>query len=459
MIAEIFQASYLQESLYRSAPRGESAVNVGVVLELRGPLEVPRLVTALRALTARHEALRTTLAEMDGGVCQVIAPSVDVSPAVLDASGEDDPEAEAMRLVRDYLRRPFWLHGPSLLRAMLIACRPGLHVLALSLHHAVFDGWSAGVLVADLREAYRAAGVAEPAAERDAPLQAADYAYWERQPADQAAFEGWRERLRGYSPRIRVHGTAGPGPEQIALPCDLPGDDPAAAEGVERLARQLRVPVVAVLAAAVAASLAEYAGHGEAAGQVPGEGRGTRPGLVLGLVRANRERAELRDVVGYLADVAPLPIDLGGDPDFAALVGRAADAVAFSREYPVPLGALAGLLRRRGDGPVFDVCLNYLPGARADGPGDDDLRMTPVEVRNTGPVRGPWWAGTALIDYVLRPAGPGLLTGRVRGDLGTFPPGLVSDLADAFWAALLRGTRSPELPVSELAVGVRGAAR
>jgi hypothetical protein len=452
MTAELFQASYLQESLYCSAKGAQSAVNVGIALELHGPLDVPRLFAAFAALAERHEALRTTLDRVEGEVCQVVAPSGQVRPAVVDLSSEDDPEAEAVRLARDYLRRPFTLRGPALYRVMVIACRRDRHVLALSLHHSIIDGWSVGVLLADLRAAYQAAGRGPAAAAWTAePLQPADYAAWERRPARRAELDGWRERLRGHSARLRVPGASAPGPEQLSLPCELPTADHGAAEGAERLARRLRVPVTAVLTAAIAASLGEYAAD---AG-----------GLVIGIVRANRERAELRDVLGYLADVAPLPIALGGDPDFATLVGRAADAIAYSRDHPVPLGALAGLLHRPGDGPLFDVCLNYVPAqvttsVRASaGEADGAPPMTWIELGDTEPAASRWWAGTALVDYALRSGGPGQLAGRVRGDLNTFPPELVTDWAAGFCSALLRGTSSPELPVSELAASVHGAAR
>ena len=115
MTTDQFPASYLQESLYQSAHGGESAVNVGIVLELRGPLDVPRLLAAIGTLARRHEALRTTLASVDGMVCQLVRPpgeESDVPATVLDTSAEDDPRAEAMRLIADHLRRPFALTGP-----------------------------------------------------------------------------------------------------------------------------------------------------------------------------------------------------------------------------------------------------------------------------------------------------------------------------------------------------------
>jgi hypothetical protein len=435
MTAEIFDASYLQESLFRSAKNGESAVNVGVVLRLRGPLDVPRLRAALRRLSSRHEALRTTLASVNGTVCQVIAPSGEVPAVVLDLSAERDPEAEAMRLIKDHLRRPFVLHGPTLCRVIITTCGPGVHFLAFSLHHSVMDGWSAGVLTADLRACYRDTGASRPTP----ALQPADYAAWERRAADSASLDGWRERLRGYSTRSRINGATDPGPEQLTIACDLPDGGPDVSDGIQQLARQLRVPVVAVLTAAVAASLRDYVGDGTA-------------GLTIGLVRANRERAELRDVVGYLADITPLTIDPRGDLEFSDLVGRAAEAVAYSRDHPVPLAALSGLLRTgNGTGPLFDVCLNYLPARPAQEQADGEPLMTNVDIKDEEPAASRWWDGTALIDYVLRPAPSGRLAGCVRGDLNTFAPSLVADLADRLWMVLLRGTESPYLPVGDLA--------
>jgi hypothetical protein len=453
MTAEIFDASYLQESLYRSAENGESAVNVGLVLRLRGPMDVPRLLAAICCLSSRHEALRTTLTSIDGKVLQVVAPSAEVPAVVLDLSAEDDPEAEAMRLIKDHLRRPFALRGPSLCRVIITTCAPGLHFLAFSLHHAVMDGWSTGVLSADLRACYRDAGDSRIAAP---VLQPADYAAWERQAADSASLDGWRERLRGYSTRPRISGATGPGPEQLGIACELPDSGPDASNGIERLARQLRVPVVAVLTAAVVASLGDHVREGTA---VEGSGM-SEPGLSIGLVRANRERAELRDVVGYLADIAPLTIDLSGDPEFSRLVSRAAEEIAYSRDHPVPLAALSGLLRSsNGAGPLFDVCLNYLPGGPPQEQADDELLMTSVLVKDEEAPASRWWDGTALIDYVLRPAPTGHLAGCVRGDLNTFTPSFLADLANRFCAVLLRGTESPQLRVSDLAGALPEAAQ
>src|SRR5207237_780864 len=82
-------------------------------------------------------------------------------------------------------------------------------------------------------------------------------------------------------------------------------------------------------------------------------------------------------------------------------------ALTYSRDHPVPLAALSRLLRTgSGDGPLFDVCLNYLPGGPPQGQASGDLLMTSVDVKDEEPSACRWWDGTALIDYVLRSASP-----------------------------------------------------
>ena len=85
--------------------------------------------------------------------------------------------------------------------------------------------------------------------------------------------------------------------------------------------------------------------------------------------------------------------------------------------------------------------------------------MTNVDIKDEEPAAGRWWDGTALIDYVLRPAPGGHLAGSVRGDLNTFSPGLLADLADRLLTVLLRGTQSPQLRVSDLATVLPEAAQ
>src|SRR5690242_5143394 len=129
-----------------------------LALRLRGTLNVPALQAALTALVARHESLRTTFASVEGRGIQLIHPPGDVELPVLDLRGlaDDDRDNQLYHLLTQDALSPFDLAAGPLLRPRLVRLTDGEHVLSLTLHHIVTDGWSSGVLTRDLAELYRA---------------------------------------------------------------------------------------------------------------------------------------------------------------------------------------------------------------------------------------------------------------------------------------------------------------
>ena len=201
--------SFAQEGLWfldRLRP-GQAAYNLPAAVRLSGRLDRAALETALAALAARHESLRTTFAAGDAGPAQRIAPPAPVPLPVVDLSGLEDAAGEARRLSALEARRPFNLAAGPLLRFILLRLAAEEHLALITLHHAVADGWSIGVLVSDLGALY-AGGALAPL-----PVQYADYAAWQREwlrgEALAARLAWWRERLAG-------------APALIELPVDRP---------------------------------------------------------------------------------------------------------------------------------------------------------------------------------------------------------------------------------------------
>ncbi|MCT9935423.1 condensation domain-containing protein, partial [Planotetraspora sp. A-T 1434] len=135
-----------------------------MALRLRGSLDVPALRSALSGLVARHESLRTTFEEVEGRGVQVVHPPYEVALPVLDLSGsaakngrpERDREAELMQVLDQEAQHGFDLRYGPLLRARLVRMSDEDHVLTLTLHHIVTDGWSMGVLAEELGVLYGA---------------------------------------------------------------------------------------------------------------------------------------------------------------------------------------------------------------------------------------------------------------------------------------------------------------
>src|SRR5688500_13038762 len=141
--------SFAQERLWfidRLEP-GSAVYNVSVAWGLGGAVDEAALERALGEIVRRHEALRTTCREVDGSPVQVIAPFGGFTLPVEDLSGlnEADREAEARRRATEEAMRPFDLTAGPLFRAALLRRGEEGHVLLLSMHHIVSDGWSMGV--------------------------------------------------------------------------------------------------------------------------------------------------------------------------------------------------------------------------------------------------------------------------------------------------------------------------
>src|SRR6185295_13035122 len=135
---------------------------------LRGSLDVGALERALGELVSRHESLRTTFRPVEQGAVQVAHPAAPAHLPVLDLAGlaPQEREDEARRLAREDAERPFDLERGPLLRATLIRLSDEEHVLLLTVHHIVSDGWSMGVLFRELFTLYeslsRPSGAAGP---------------------------------------------------------------------------------------------------------------------------------------------------------------------------------------------------------------------------------------------------------------------------------------------------------
>ncbi len=204
--------SFSQERLWflDQLEPGLAVYNIPVALRLTGPLSPAALEAAVREVARRHAALRTTFVDVEGRPSQLVHPEPDLELARVDLRS---CPAELEGRLAEEAARPFDLRRGPLFRATLFQSGEEEHVLLLSLHHIVADGWSMGLLVADLAGCYAAALAGQPAALPPLPVQYADFARWQRRWLDgpllasRSAF--WRDALAG-------------APAALDLPTDRP---------------------------------------------------------------------------------------------------------------------------------------------------------------------------------------------------------------------------------------------
>jgi amino acid adenylation domain-containing protein len=328
-------------------------------LRFGGALDRAALATALGGLVARHEALRTVFRRLGNGEAEQRVVADGGAPLAfedLSDLGEARREAALAALSETEARQPFDLEAGPLLRATLARLAPDSHVLLVTLHHIIADGWSVRVLLGELLALYDAArrgGTAELAA---LPIRYADYAAWQRHLLDAGALkpqlEYWRQRL----------GDA-PAPP-IALPFDRSrpavqshrggllrfelGDDLAAR--LRGLAARRNVTLVTLMLAAFKVLLWRYSGETD---------------LRLGLPAAGRGRRETEHVVGLFVNTLVIRSTVDGAGNFADLIAAVGETLIGAQAHQdLPFEQLVEALspdRGLSHAPLIQVLYNHQP--------------------------------------------------------------------------------------------------
>jgi hypothetical protein len=313
--AGLLVSSFSQQRLWFLAQmQGASeAYHMPLAFELRGPLDRDALTRALDRLVDRHEALRTRLIAAAGEAFQrVDPPGKGFALRVDDLAGRPDAESRFAALQQEEATAPFDLARGPLFRGRLVVLAADRHVLLVTAHHVMSDGWSTGVLTRELGELYAAFREGKDDPLPPLPVQYADYAAWQRQwlsegaAARQAAY--WSDALA----------------DAPAL-LDLPTDRPRPAEQDYR-GGQLRLEFDAELTAALKALsrrngstlfMTLLAGWALVLSRSSGQ-----TDVVIGTPTANRSRTELEGLIGFFVNTLALRMDLSGDPTVAELLKR-----------------------------------------------------------------------------------------------------------------------------------------
>jgi amino acid adenylation domain-containing protein len=345
--------SFAQQRLWfldRLEPNS-SVYNVSASLRLPRAVPPGVLEEALRALANRHEVLRTTFPATDGEPRQRIERELRVRSEVVDLTGLASParEAEAFQRCQAAKRRPFDLGRGPLLRALLLGLGDADSLVFLTFHHIVFDGWSIGILRAELTKLINAFSAGLPSPLEELPIQYADFAVWQREEMDGARraklLSYWLDRLQGAPPAIQLpfdRSRPGVGSFQGArrrfvLP-------PALTPAIQRLAKQEGATVFMTTLAAFGALMHLWSGE---------------PDIVIGTPIANRTRPELEELIGFFANTLALLIEFTGTQTFRQLLAQVRettlDALA---HHDIPFELLVDRLhaeRNVSHNPVFQV--------------------------------------------------------------------------------------------------------
>jgi hypothetical protein len=400
------------------APTTDAAYLMPTALRLKGRLNIGALESSFDELTRRHETLRTSFSNAEGQRMQVIAAPSKMSVPVVDLSTlpEAGRETAVHSHIAEEVQRPFDLTCAPLIRARLLRLDEMEHVLLLTMHHIISDGWSMSVLGQELSTLYKAFSANQPSPLADLQIQYGDYTLWQhdwlRSEAAERELRYWKQRLAGASFALEMP-TDHPRPvrqsfrgakQLLVIPESL-------TEALKELSRRLETTLFMTLLAAFNVLVHWFTEQHD---------------ILIGTHVTGRLRPEIEGMIGNFLNNLVLRTDLSGDPCFEDLLAQVREnsLQAFSHQkfpfvklvqhlQPEPPPNRSPLVQ------VFFLLQNFPPSA-IDLPGITSTSL------NTGGARGTRDLSLTITERA------GELIAALQYDAALFEPSTIQRLLAAF---------------------------
>jgi amino acid adenylation domain-containing protein len=352
--------SFAQERLWllEQLQSGSLAYHTPAAIRLDGSLDIAALEQALNEILRRHEVFRTTFSVVDGQSVQTIVPFKSVSLPVVNLG--ELPEAErtlkVQQLIAQWGQNLFDLTKAPLLRWKLLHLSEQEHLLLLSTHHIVCDGWSAGVFVRELAALYNAFSQGQPSPLPELPIQYADFAIWQRQWLQGEVLETqltyWKQQLGTIPPVLKLSSDrplGGGKANRSSIQTSVGKQhnftlSPTLTEALKTLCQQEGMTLFMTLLAAFKALLYRYS---------------TQDDIAVGSPIANRNRSEIEELIGFFANTLVLRTDLSGNPSFRDVLKRVREVTLGAYAHQdLPFEKLVAQLqpeRHLGQTPLYQV--------------------------------------------------------------------------------------------------------
>jgi amino acid adenylation domain-containing protein len=345
--------SFAQQRLWllHQLDPASASYNISRAVRLRGQLDQQALQNSLNAIVTRHASLRTNFVVFDGEPKQVISATRAIELQHIDLSHLPliERELEAGKMATEAAGQGFNLERQELLRASLLRLDDQDHVLVLTMHHIVSDGWSMGILFRELSAVYDSLSRSQPSPLARLPIQYADFSRWQREWLQGDELEKqlryWKEQLAG-APAMLEFSTDRPRPSlqtfagayhTITLGKEL-------TQSLNEFSRRENVTLFMSLLSAFQTFLYRYTNQQD---------------ILVGTPIANRTRTETEGLIGFFVNTLVMRTDLSGNPAFRELLSRVREVAldAFAHQ-DLPFEKLVEELqpeRSLSHMPVFQV--------------------------------------------------------------------------------------------------------
>jgi amino acid adenylation domain-containing protein len=433
-----FPASFAQRRLWFLSQlySDTTAYHIPAMIRIRGPLDVPALHRSLQEIIRRHESLRTHFVTVDDEPQQVVDVETRLDLPIITLNvAASEMEEEAKKLAQAEAARPFDIYRGPLFRTTLLRLGDLDHILVLTVHHIISDGWSMAVLVREASVLYAAYSTGKSSPLPELPIQYADFSEWQREwltgevLAEQLAY--WKRQLAGV--------------EMLELPTDRPRPQTLTQEGatvtmtvspeltrrLKDLCRREGVTLYTALLAAFQILLHRYSGQQD---------------IAVGSPSAGRARPETEGLIGFFVNTLVMRANLSGDLSFREVLKQVQERILDAHAHQdVPFERIVDELqqdRTIGRTPLFQVMLA--------------LQNAPTAALELGPTRLEQFnfdLGTAKFELTLTLAedrnGAGM-RGWLEYNTNLFSEDAITRLAGHFQTLLASAVANPEFPIGEL---------
>jgi amino acid adenylation domain-containing protein len=359
---------------------GSATYNMHEAVRIRGIIDPQLLKRALSLIVSRHETLRTTFAYEKQEPIQKINPPYEVELPTEHAPNEQ----RAVEIAREETIRPFDLEKGPLFRARLIQLAKEDHILLWTMHHIISDGWSLGLIIKEVMILLEAFSQGFPSPLKPLPIQYSDFAVWQKEWLKEAVLEKqiayWKNELAGDFPPLQL-------PFDYSRPAILSnkGKRKVACYPVELMERLTLLStkngatIFMVLLAAWKVLLYRYSGMSD---------------LFVGVPVANRNRAEISELIGFFANTLVIRSEVQADLQFVDLLKQVkTKSLAAYQHQDLPFERIVEILKPKRElntSAFFQVMfvLQNQPMPKVEKPG---LVIQPIEIHN----------GTCKFDLLL----------------------------------------------------------
>jgi len=439
-VANFFQLSFSQQRLWflDQLEPNSSLYNIPMAIRLTGELKIEALHRSINDIVQRHEALRTTFAELEGEPVQIVHPQlvVDLPVVNLVELPEEERQHTVQKLALEESLQPFDLIRGPLFRASLLKLSGNDYVVLFTMHHIISDGWSMGVLIKELVLLYESHANNRPLTFSKLPIQYADFSRWQRQRLQgeymQQQIDYWKQQLADKT-------------SVLELPTDFPRTAHQSLRGADHLfkfSRELshtikkfnneeEVTLFMTLLAAFKILLYRYSGQDQ---------------ISIGSPIANRTRAETEALIGFFVNTLVLRTDLAGDPTVREFLERVKEVTLGAYAHQdLPFEKLVEIVQPERDmshTPLFQVMfvLQNTPMQKIELSG---ITLSPIKIESK----------TAEFELTLSMnETPDGLVGALQYNADLFKAATIERLMDNFRTLIAGMIANPDQRISQIAL-------